>query len=215
MLVICMIDQYFGVKELYEVALKAKAPMYFGSRYIEAGEPVLYFENVIMSLLNEKNAPILARGGWNNLPRVIWEDRSEVQFSLSEGVMSSISMGVLLSAAVTEPAQEKKLLVPKREGPFKLFEHENEPERDHRIFLEHDPVDYTKKKTFIFEYSRDVAQKKIYGKRILNAADEWGDVRPCIELYKNKELTEYADIGKQYIIDYYYEYGDEALIYTI
>jgi len=42
----------------------------------------------------------MARGGWANLPRVIWEDRSEVSFYMSEGVMSSISMSVLLSANV-------------------------------------------------------------------------------------------------------------------
>ena len=142
-----MIDQYFGVKELYEVALKAKAPMYFGSRYIEAGEPVLYFENVIMSLLNEKNAPIFARGGWNNLPRVIWEDRSEVQFSLSEGVMSSISMGVLLSAKVGEKSTLEPMLVPKREGPMPL-------QVGHRIYPAYWPASTLDNKTFIFEYDR-------------------------------------------------------------
>jgi len=50
-----MIDQYFGVKELYEVVLRAKTPMNFGSRYIEEGEPVLYFENISMSSLREQN----------------------------------------------------------------------------------------------------------------------------------------------------------------
>ena len=55
------------------------------------------------------------------MPRVIWEDRSEVQFSLTEGVMSSISMGILLSASISEAKQNKEsLLIPKREGPFEL-----------------------------------------------------------------------------------------------
>jgi len=75
-----MIDQYFGVKELYEVVLRAKAPMKFGDRYIEADEPVLYFENVSMSVLNEDSRPIMARGGWGNLAHVIWEDRTDVTF---------------------------------------------------------------------------------------------------------------------------------------
>ena len=48
-----MVDQYFGHKELYEVVLRAKNSMQFGSRYIEADEPVLYFNNVNMSLLTE------------------------------------------------------------------------------------------------------------------------------------------------------------------
>ena len=202
-------DQYFGTKELYEVVLRAKVPMRFGSRQLEEGEPVLYFENITMSVLSEKNSPIMARGGWANLPRVIWEDRSEVQFVMQEGVMSSISMGILLSADVTtQNESEGPLLINKREGPFEIDD-------DARVFLEHWPVEYPIKKTFIYEYDRDVTQKKIYGKRITGLDDGFGVERPCLELYQDKELKEKADINKKYIVDYYYEYNDEALIYTI
>ena len=205
-----MRDEYFGVKELYEVSLKAKVPMQFGSRYIEEGEPVLYFENVSISMLTEKNSPLMARGGWSNLPRVIWEDRSEVQFTISEGVMSAISMGVLLSANVGENKVSAPLLAPKREGPYELND-------EHQLYLEHWPVGNDRKKTFIFEYDRNVAQKKVYGKRIHGKADPFDDTkeRPCIELYEDKDLTVLADTSKEYIVDYYYEYTDEALIYSI
>ena len=204
-----MMDQYFGVKELYEVVLRAKVPMQFGSRFLEEGEPVLYFENITMSVLQQKTNAIMARGGWANLPRVIWEDRSEVQFVMQEGVMSSISLGVLLSANVTTQLDnEGPLLINKREGPFEIQE-------DARIFLEHWPVEYPRRKTFIYEYERDVAQKKIYGKRIEGLDDGFGVERPCLELYQDKALEEKADINKKYIVDYYYEYGNEALIYTI
>ena len=206
-----MLDQYFGTKELYEVVLRAKTPMQFGSRYLEEGEPVLYFENINLALLSERSAPIMARGGWSNLPRVIWEDRSEVSFSLTEGVMSSISMGILFSAKVSEAKKETdSLLVSKREGPFTLDD-------DHRLELMRWPVKYPRKKTFIYEYARDVAQKKYYGKRIHGKKDPFDEniEIPCIEVYEDKELTILADLDKQYIVDYYYEYTDEALIYTI
>ena len=205
-----MKDEYFGVKELYSVVLKAKTPMQFGSRYIEEEEPVLYFENVSMSMLSEQNSPIMARGGWANLPRVIWENRSEVQFSLQEGVLSAISMGILLSANVGENQVSEPLLAPKREGPYEL-------NSDHRLYLEHWPVPLEKKKTFIFEYDRDVAQKKVYGKRIQGQIDPFDGVseRPCIEVYEDKNLTIPADTDKEYIVDYYYEYTNEALLYTI
>ena len=206
-----MLDQYFGVKELYEVVLRARTPMQFGNRYIQAQQPVLYFENINMSVLQERSAPIMARGGWSNLPQVIWEDRSEVHFTLSEGVMSSVSMGILLSANVTSPAQEDKpLLVSKREGPFDLDD-------DHCIFLQHWPAPLEDKKVFIFQYERNVAQKKMYGKYIYTHPDPFDPdkKRPCIQIYTDKELQNLADINKEYIVDYYYEYGDEALIYTI
>ncbi len=205
-----MIDQYFGIKELYEVSLRAKVPMWFGSRRMEEGEPVLYFEKVSMSALTERNSPIMARGGWSNLPRVIWEDRSEVQFTLSEGVMSSIGMSILLSANVTDRKENEELLVPRREGPFDL-------NGENRLFLKEWPVPEEKKKTFIFEYERDVAQKKVYGKRIHGQKDPFDEniELPCIEIYEDKELTQLADPTKQYLVDYYYPYTNEALVYTI
>ena len=204
-----MIDEYFGIKELKQVTLRAKTPMMFGSRKLEADEPVLYFENVSMSLLNQKASPVMARGGWANLPRVIWEDREAVNFTLSEGVMSSISMGILLSANMMEK-ENSELLVPRREGPFELDE-------EHRLYLQDWPTTSDKRKTFIFEYERDVAQKKVYGKRIFGISDpfEPSKERPCLEVYEDKELQVLADINKRYVVDYFYEYQKEALIYTI
>ena len=196
-----MIDQYFGIKELYEVVLKAKTPMQFGSRRLEEGEPVLYFENVNISMLSERNSPIMARGGWSNMPRVIWEDRSEVTFSLTEGVMSSISMGILLSANMTHKEKGISYLVSKREGPFDLDSNDS-------FELEHMPVFPPTKKVFIYEYERDVAQKKVYGEIIGKRINVLGEEIPRIRIKD-------ADATKQYIVDYYYEYKDEALIYLI
>ena len=205
-----MLDQYFGIKELYEVVLKAYSPMQFGSRRLEAGEPVLYFEKVNMAVLNERQSAIMARGGWSNMPRVIWEDRSEVQFSLTEGVMSSIGMGILLSSTVSEKKQSSEsLLIPKREGPFEL--------EDGCIYITHQPVLYPTKKVFIYEYERGVAQRKVFGQldpennRYNPFLDQ---TEICIKVFDNKEGNE-ADATKHYIVDYYYEYKDEALIYTI
>jgi len=48
-----LIEQYFGIKELYEVVLRAKTSMTFGNRLIEADEPVLYFDHIAMSMLSE------------------------------------------------------------------------------------------------------------------------------------------------------------------
>ena len=206
-----MDEQYFGIKELYEVVLRAKTPMQFGSRYIEKDEPVLYFENVSMSMLSERNAPVAARGGWANMPRVIWDDRSEVKFNLIEGVLSKISLGILLSANVAEGGKERPLYVNKREGPFSIG-------LDRRIYLEHWPVSHEIKKTFIFSYQYDAIQKKIYGRRIegiYNNLYPDGAGQPCIELFEDKALQEPANINNQYIVDYYYEYKDEAQIYSI
>ena len=202
-------DQNYGIKELYEVVLKAKTPMMFGSRYIEADEPVLYFENINMAVLSEQSNPIMARGGWSNMPRVIWEDRSEVQFSLKQGVMTSAGLSILLSSSVLENEQGNTILVPKREGPYGLDE-------NGYMYLQHWPVKSDVKKTFLFSFSRDVAQKKVYGKRIRGQISSLtGQEKPCIALYEDKECTIPADKMSEYIADYYYEYKENALIYLI
>ena len=184
--------------------------MNFGSRYIEEGEPVMYFTNIKIGTLREQRTPIMARGGWANLPHVIWEDSSGVEFTLSEGVMSSISMGMLLSSVTSSPEPQEPLLVYKTEGPFILND-------EHQLFLEHWPVTRDKKKTFIFEYECDVPQRKVYGKRIPGKVDPFDTKkdRPCIEVYEDRELQQLADLNKKYIVDYYYEYKDDALIYTV
>ena len=207
-----MTDQYFGHKELYSVVLRAKTPMQFGERYIEADEPVLYFDNVNMSLLTEQNRPIFARGGWANMPRVIWDDRNEVQFQMVEGVMSSVGMSILLGANVMSKEKNKPLYINKKEGPLSVkLNSNNIPYVD----LEHEPVDARIKKTFIFDYERKAIQEKIYGKRVLNVVDGFNNPVHRIELYQDKNLLVPAENNRKYVVDYYYEYEDKALIYSV
>ena len=218
-----MIDQYMGIKELYEVSLKANDVMQFGDRRVEVGEPVLYFENIVMTQTSETHTEVPARGGWKNMPRVVWADRSEVRFALSEGVLSSISLGILLNAKMGYKSAEHRMLVPKREGPFepKSFVTQDENNNDvvhYYISVQHWPTEFPEKKTFIFEYDRGVIQKKIYGKRIYGRHEnpfEPEEETPCIELFEDKACTIAANPNHKYLIDYYYEFGEEALIYTI
>ena len=212
-----MMDQYFGHKELYEVVLRAKEPMQFGSRYIETQEPVLYFNNVNMSLLTEQDRPVFARGGWGNMPRVIWEERSEVQFQMIEGVMSSVGMSILLGANVLSREEEQPLYIHMKEGPFELQDGiDNDGHNCVYIDLRHHPVSPKIKKTFIFEYERDAIQQKLYGKRIM-VQDPFDSnlTIPRIAIYKDKKCLEPAEKSRKYVIDYYYEYRNEALIYSV
>jgi hypothetical protein len=61
----------------------------------------------------------MARGGWGNMPHVIWDDRSEIEFMLSEGVMSNVGMGILLGAKVLSN-NSKNIYLSRREGPFEI-----------------------------------------------------------------------------------------------
>lgn len=205
-----IMDEYFGHKELYEVILRAKTPMQFGSRKIESEEPVLYFNNVNMSLLSEQNRPVFARGGWANMPRVIWDERTEATFQMTEGVMSSVGMSILLSANVTTQTKDEPLYVPMKEGPFSL-------DVNGGVILKHWPVDHTIKKSFIFDYDREAVQEKKYGKLITNKEDplDPGHFLPYVQIFDDKNLETPADNSRKYVIDYYYKYEQEALIYSV
>ena len=204
-----MIDQYFGHKELYEVVLRAKTPMQFGDRYIEADEPVLYFNNVNMSLLTEQNKLVFARGGWGNMPRVIWDERSEVQFQMVEGTMSSVGMSILLSANVISQKKDQPLYIHMKEGP-------KECSFRNVLDLKHWPVSYPEKKTFIFDYDRKAIQKKIYGRKYrTDPTIEEKDDYPRIEIFEDKNCEHPINNGGNFVIDYYYKYEDEALIYSV
>lgn len=205
-----MTDEYFGHKELYAVTLRAKTPMQFGDRYIEAEEPVLYFDNVNMSVLNEQNHPIFARGGWANMPRVIWDERTEVTFQMVEGVMSKVGMSILLSANVTTTKEDEPILVNIKEGPLT-------PNENGEIYLSHSPVNPTVKKTFIFDYDRNTIQQKVYASRGPDKVDAFGTTHYCIKLFEDKNLTRSVNNNREFMVDYYYEYRDEVkpLIYTV
>ena len=203
-----MTEEYFGHKELYEVVLRAKTPMQFGNRYIEEQEPVLYFDNLQMAVVSEQNRPIFAQGGWANMPRVIWDERNEVQFRMTEGVMSQVGMSILLSANVMAKEQNQPLYIHKQEGPFKVG-------TDRYIYLKHWPVASNIKKTFIFDFDRKAIQQKIYGKTVPGLTDPLGQELHCIQIFKDKNCTIPADNSREYLVDYYYEYEDEALIYGV
>ena len=211
-------DQYFGHKELYEAVLRAKTPMQFGDRYIEADEPVLYFDSIKMSLLTEQNRPVFARGGWANMPRVIWDDRQEVQFQIVDGVMSSVGMSILLSANVMSQKDRQPLYIHMKEEPQISGHYEREIDGEIKRFpyveLKHKPIFYPEKKLFIFNYDRNAIQQKLYGE-FEEIKDAWDISHYRIILSQDKNFTEPAENDRKYVIDYYYKYEDEALIYSV
>lgn len=94
-----MEDQFFGMKELYQVVLRATDKgARIGERVVAPHEPVTYFEHVQVGALTETIRPVAARGGRGNDPLVIWEDRTDVTFKMQAGVLSDIGFGLLINA---------------------------------------------------------------------------------------------------------------------
>lgn len=105
-----MILEKIGIKELYEATLKATYPMRVGKKEYEAGENILFFENLQVSGISQPATVVAARGGQGNFSRVVWENYSDLTISINAGVISKDGLSSLLNTGITNA---NSLLVPK------------------------------------------------------------------------------------------------------
>ena len=90
----------FGLKELYEVSLKATYPIEMGDRTIEVGETVARFDKIQLTVLQENKNLVAARGSYDNRALVWWEETQEISCSLSQGVFSKEQLALLSNAKI-------------------------------------------------------------------------------------------------------------------
>lgn len=71
-------ESAFGLKELYEVSLKATYPIEIKGRTIEVGETIAVFDKIQLANFTENKRFISANGGFDNRPRVWWEETKDI-----------------------------------------------------------------------------------------------------------------------------------------
>ena len=87
-----------GIKELYDVTLKATYKIEVGGREIEPGETVAAFDKIQLANFQEQKSRTLARGGFDNRALIWWEETQEVRFSLTQGVFSKTQLALMSNA---------------------------------------------------------------------------------------------------------------------
>ena len=85
----------FGIKELYDVTLKATYNIEVGDRKIEAGETVAAFDKIQIANFQEIKNFFSANGGSDGRAYVWWEETKEIRLSLTQGVFSKIQMALM------------------------------------------------------------------------------------------------------------------------
>lgn len=128
--------EYFGIKELYDVTLKAIFPIVINGRKFEENEPIITFDKIQIGDIQENKVRVHARGGTGNSSLIMWEDTTEVTFSAIEGIASKTSLAILSNSKIQE---EKKKIVPKIEYL--------ESNADGIIELKYNPI----KKIFLYD----------------------------------------------------------------
>lgn len=105
----------FGLKELYEVSLKATYPIEVGNRIVEAGEVIAVFDKISIASFDEKKNYSSSNGGYDNRALVWWEETKEIKISFSQGIFSKTQLALMSNAKLLKGKKEEGLAIFRRE----------------------------------------------------------------------------------------------------
>ena len=92
----------FGVREICDVVLKAKAAQKIGNKIFYAGEPVIYFDTLKTSSMEGAATTVYAQGGRGNARLVAWEGERTVTFTMEDALISPEGFMILSGAGLIE-----------------------------------------------------------------------------------------------------------------
>lgn len=97
----------FGVREICDVVLKAKAAQKIGNKIFYANEPVIYFDTLKTSSMEGQATTVYAQGGRGNSRLVAWEGERTVTFTMEDALISPEGFMILSGAGLIEGAKNK------------------------------------------------------------------------------------------------------------
>ena len=95
----------FGVREICDVVLKAKAPQKVGNKIFYTNEPVLYFDTLKTSSMEGAATTVYAQGGRGNSRLVAWEGERTVTFTMEDALISPEGFMILSGAGLIEAGE--------------------------------------------------------------------------------------------------------------
>ena len=99
----------FGVREICDVVLKAKAPQKIGNKIFYKGEPVLYFDTLKTSGMEGAATTVYAQGGRGNARLMAWEGERTVTFTMEDALISPEGFMILSGAGLIESNAKNKI----------------------------------------------------------------------------------------------------------
>ena len=101
----------FGVREICDVVLKAKANQKVGNKIFYKNEPVIYFDTLKTSSLEGAATTVYATGGRGNSRLVAWEGERTVTFTMEDALISPAGFMILSGAGLIEASNDNKIKV--------------------------------------------------------------------------------------------------------
>ena len=101
----------FGVREICDVVLKAKANQKVGNKIFYKNEPVIYFDTLKTSSMEGAATTVYAQGGRGNSRLMAWEGERTVTFTMEDALISPAGFMILSGAGLVEASSENKIKV--------------------------------------------------------------------------------------------------------
>ena len=101
----------FGVREICDVVLKAKANQKIGNKIFYKNEPVIYFDTLKTSSMEGAATTVYAQGGRGNSRLMAWEGERTVTFTMEDALISPAGFMILSGAGLIEASADKKIKV--------------------------------------------------------------------------------------------------------
>lgn len=99
----------FGVREICDVVLKAKAATKIGNKVFYANEPVMYFDTLKTSTMEGAATTVYAQGGRGNARLVAWEGERTVTFTMEDALISPEGFMILSGAGLIDATSDKPI----------------------------------------------------------------------------------------------------------
>ena len=99
----------FGVREICDVVLKAKAAQKIGNKIFYANEPVIYFDTLKTSSMEGAATTVYAQGGRGNTRLVAWEGERTVTFTMEDALISPEGFMILSGAGLIDASASKPI----------------------------------------------------------------------------------------------------------
>ena len=101
----------FGVREICDVVLKAKANQKIGNKIFYKNEPVIYFDTLKTSSMEGAATTVYAQGGRGNSRLMAWEGERTVTFTMEDALISPAGFMILSGAGLIEASDSKPIMV--------------------------------------------------------------------------------------------------------
>jgi hypothetical protein len=95
-------ENQFGLKELYDLTLKATYPIEMAGRRFEPGEVIARFDKIQIANFREVTSRVSANGGFDNRAHIIWEDPKEIQINFTQGIFSARQFALLCNSSLVK-----------------------------------------------------------------------------------------------------------------